>query len=72
MTGYTVHTGATEKFVAGWDQIFKKQARTKRPAAGKNPAAQKKKKPAPMKNAVKKVAKKIAKSKGRKAAMKKH
>ncbi|MGQ0635819.1 MAG: hypothetical protein ACT4QC_14505 [Planctomycetaceae bacterium] len=22
MTGYTVHTGATEKFVAGWDQIF--------------------------------------------------
>lgn len=24
MTGYTVHTGATEQFVAGWDQIFKK------------------------------------------------
>jgi len=29
MTGYTVHTGATEKFVAGWDQIFKKQAKAK-------------------------------------------
>jgi hypothetical protein len=24
MTGYTVHTGATEKFVEGWDHIFKK------------------------------------------------
>lgn len=22
MTGYTVHTGATLKFVQGWDQIF--------------------------------------------------
>jgi hypothetical protein len=23
MTGYTVHTGSTKKFAAGWDQIFK-------------------------------------------------
>ena len=22
MTGYTVHTGSTEKFAAGWDVIF--------------------------------------------------
>jgi hypothetical protein len=22
MTGYTVHTGASEKFVEGWDRIF--------------------------------------------------
>lgn len=22
MTGYTVHTGASKKFVAGWDKIF--------------------------------------------------
>lgn len=22
MTGYTVHTGATKKFVAGWDRVF--------------------------------------------------
>lgn len=22
MTGYTVHTGASKKFVAGWDRIF--------------------------------------------------
>ena len=22
MTGYTVHTGASKKFVAGWDNIF--------------------------------------------------
>jgi hypothetical protein len=24
MTGYTVHTGSTEKFAAGWDEIFRK------------------------------------------------
>ncbi len=22
MTGYTVHTGASKKFVSGWDRIF--------------------------------------------------
>jgi hypothetical protein len=43
MTGYTVHTGSTEKFAAGWDEIFKRGA-AKRPAAKKKAAA---KKPAP-------------------------
>lgn len=28
MTGYTVHTGSSEKFSEGWDQIFKKNAKT--------------------------------------------
>ena len=32
MTGYTVHTGASKKFVSGWDRIF--QAAEK-PAASK-------------------------------------
>jgi hypothetical protein len=22
MTGYTVHTGASKKFVSGWDRVF--------------------------------------------------
>ena len=53
MTGYTVHTGASKKFVAGWDNIFggeskaadKKAAGTKKPAARKkSPKAKKKKK----------------------------
>jgi hypothetical protein len=26
MTGYTVHTGSTEKFSSGWDRIFPEQA----------------------------------------------
>ena len=29
MTGYTVHTGSTEKFSNGWDQIFQKKAAKK-------------------------------------------
>ncbi len=29
MTGYTVHTGSTEKFSNGWDNIFKKKTATK-------------------------------------------
>ncbi len=34
MTGYTVHTGSTEKFSTNWDQIFAgKQAK----AAGGSP-----------------------------------
>jgi hypothetical protein len=46
MTGYTVHTGATEKFVEGWDHIFKKTgakgaAKTKKRAAKKAKAATK-------------------------------
>jgi hypothetical protein len=42
MTGYTVHTGATEKFVAGWDQIFKKQAKAKGSPTKKKTVAKKK------------------------------
>lgn len=42
MTGYTVHTGATEKFVAGWDGIFKKQVKAKEAPAKKKPFAAKK------------------------------
>ncbi len=60
MTGYTVHPGASKKFVAGWDQIFgdedaqgdknpsppKKSAskKAKNPTAKKTKAAKKKKK----------------------------
>ena len=37
MTGYTVHTGSTEKFAEGWDQIFKTgpkspSSKTRKPA----------------------------------------
>ena len=39
MTGYTVHTGSTEKFAEGWDQIFNKGA--KRAAGTKTAAARK-------------------------------
>ncbi len=28
MTGYTVHTGSSEKFSDGWDQIFKSKGKT--------------------------------------------
>jgi len=38
MTGYTVHTGSTEKFAAGWDEIFRKGAKK---SAAKSPAAKK-------------------------------
>ena len=40
MTGYTVHTGSTEKFAAGWDNIFRpgtasgSRAKTKPAKAG--------------------------------------
>jgi hypothetical protein len=44
MTGYTVHTGSSEKFASGWDQIFKKskqsgsgKPQTKAAAAKKPP-----------------------------------
>ncbi len=30
MTGYTVHTGASKKFVSGWDKVF---AGSTKPAA---------------------------------------
>ena len=29
MTGYTVHTGASKKFVSGWDRVFSSKADTK-------------------------------------------
>lgn len=55
MTGYTVHTGSTEKFAAGWDQIFGKGRRAAggkgtqgagaRPAKAKAKAKAKKGKP---------------------------
>lgn len=37
MTGYTVHTGSSQKFAAGWDQVFKgrsKQGAAKSAAGG--------------------------------------
>ncbi|MCA9073632.1 MAG: hypothetical protein KDA93_01265 [Planctomycetaceae bacterium] len=51
MTGYTVHTGASEKFVEGWDKVFgdqkkkpgKKTAGSQKPKA-KAPAKSKKRK----------------------------
>jgi hypothetical protein len=42
MTGYTVHTGATEKFVEGWDQIFKSKAKGKSRGKARKPGAKKK------------------------------
>ena len=36
MTGYTVHTGASKKFVSGWDKVFGNAPSEK--AAGKSSA----------------------------------
>ena len=36
MTGYTVHTGSTEKFAAGWDEIFRR-APAKSPLQRRSP-----------------------------------
>lgn len=52
MTGYTVHTGSTEKFAAGWDEIFGR-------GSGKKSAA----KISPKKSAPKKSVRKTTKSK---------
>lgn len=43
MTGYTVHTGASQKFVSGWDRVFGKATKKTAAAAGsqKKPAATK-------------------------------
>ena len=30
MTGYTVHTGASKKFVSGWDRVFSGQPAEKK------------------------------------------
>jgi len=63
MTGYTVHTGASKKFVAGWDHIFtdgkSAKKKTKKKAAKKKAASKPtSKKKAPVK---KKAAKKKSK-----------
>ena len=58
MTGYTVHTGASKKFVAGWDRIV-----------DGDDAAAAAKKPAKKKSAKKKAASPAAKKKaGKKKA----
>lgn len=46
MTGYTVHTGASKKFVSGWDRVFSGKADTKAGGASeqKAPNSSKKKK----------------------------
>jgi hypothetical protein len=41
MTGYTVHTGSTEKFVKGWDTIFRKKAGAKSKKKAAKPARKK-------------------------------
>ena len=47
MTGYTVHTGATKKFVEGWDRVFsggiKPSKNSQKPAARKAGGKKKKK-----------------------------
>jgi hypothetical protein len=35
MTGYTVHTGASKKFVSGWDRIFADNASSKEDGVSK-------------------------------------
>jgi len=42
MTGYTVHTGSTEKFSDGWDRIFGTQNKQQKTSAAKTTASQKK------------------------------
>jgi len=60
MTGYTVHTGASKKFVSGWDRIF--DSSDDKPAPKKKKAARK---------SAAKAAKKVATKAARKAAKKK-
>ncbi len=48
MTGYTVHTGSSEKFSQGWDQIFQGQKKQPAKPAAK-PAAEKKSPKSPKK-----------------------
>lgn len=42
MTGYTVHTGSSEKFSEGWDQIFKQSPPKKTAQKAEKPATAKK------------------------------
>jgi hypothetical protein len=59
MTGYTVHTGSTEKFTEGWDNIFSDHPQPAKKSKSKKPAKKKaasgkataKKKPARKKTA---------------------
>lgn len=50
MTGYTVHTGTSKKFVSGWDRIFENKSDEEEKATkskakkNKNKKARKKKK----------------------------
>lgn len=48
MTGYTVHTGTSKKFVSGWDRIFdnktEEEEKATKSKAKKNKKAKKKKK----------------------------
>ena len=49
MTGYTVHTGASEDFINNWDNIFgedKGEKKKKQPAKAKSQKKAGKKKPA--------------------------
>jgi hypothetical protein len=55
MTGYTVHTGSTEAFSNGWDQIFQAGAKPKKAALARKAAS---KKAAVKKPTAKKAAKK--------------
>ncbi len=61
MTGYTVHTGSTEKFSDGWDRIFDDVSKSrKKPASGRSKAKTRKS-----------TAKSAAKSTGKRAPAKK-
>lgn len=49
MTGYTVHTGASKKFVSGWDRVFgtsssneKSSAKGAKAKSGKKSSSKKK------------------------------
>ncbi len=46
MTGYTVHTGTSKKFVSGWDRVFsgKTSSQSDKGAANKGKASTQKKK----------------------------
>ena len=59
MTGYTVHTGASKKFVAGWDNIF--GDKSKQPSSGKKKSAKARKKSTTASTAKKKSKKKKSK-----------
>ena len=44
MTGYTVHTGTSKKFVSGWDRIFDDKPEEKATKSKAKKKAKKKKK----------------------------